>query len=188
MDDLISRQEAIDVAVNYHCDHDITIIPNTRWTDGFKTGWNLRENDIVHGLEELPPAQPDTPMRGSKVAETVGNGTDRTTGDCISRRAAINELMETVEEHKWDQFGGALLHWTGVKAILTGLPSAQPERKTGRWIYCENDVDMRDGYRCDKCGFFVPWDYQHKAIDFIKDYHYCPDCGSYNGGGDDNKE
>ena len=54
------------------------------------------------------------------------------------------------------------------------LPSAQ----NGKWIYGEHDVAMCDGYRCDKCGFFVPWDYQHKFIDFIKDYNYCPSCGA----------
>ena len=56
--------------------------------------------------------------------------------------------------------------------------SVQPERKKGKWIYVEHDVAMCDGYRCDKCGFFVPWDYQHKFIDFIKDYNYCPSCGA----------
>ena len=54
----------------------------------------------------------------------------------------------------------------------------QPERKRGEWIYGEHDVAMCDGYFCDKCGFFVPWDYQHKSIDFIKDYNFCPNCGA----------
>lgn len=61
---------------------------------------------------------------------------------------------------------------------LEALPSVQPERKKGKWIYGEHDVAMCDGYRCDNCGFFVPWDYQHKFIDFIKDYNYCPSCGA----------
>lgn len=60
-----------------------------------------------------------------------------------------------------------------VRALIEVLE--EPER-TGRWIYGENDVALCDGYWCDKCGFFVPWDYQHKGIDFIKDYHYCPSC------------
>lgn len=64
-----------------------------------------------------------------------------------------------------------------VKAIKT-LSSAQPEIIRGEWIYGEHDVSMCDGYRCDKCGFFVPWDYQHKSIDFIDDYHFCPNCGA----------
>lgn len=52
-----------------------------------------------------------------------------------------------------------------------------PERKTGMWIYCE-DMCGVDGYRCDKCGFHVPWDYTHKLIGFIGEYHYCPNCGA----------
>lgn len=51
------------------------------------------------------------------------------------------------------------------------------DRPQGEWIYGEHDVAMCDGYRCDRCGFFVPWDYKHKSIDFINDYNYCPNCG-----------
>lgn len=57
-------------------------------------------------------------------------------------------------------------------------PSAQSDRKKGEWIYGEHDIAMCDGYWCDQCGFFVPWDYKHKFIDFIKDYHWCPSCGA----------
>lgn len=55
--------------------------------------------------------------------------------------------------------------------------SIEPEREKGEWIYGEHDVAMCDGYWCNKCGFFVPWDYKHKSIDFIRDYHFCPNCG-----------
>lgn len=51
-------------------------------------------------------------------------------------------------------------------------------RPQGEWIYGEHDVAICDGYRCDRCGFFVPWDYEHKFIDFINDYHFCPNCGA----------
>ena len=58
-------------------------------------------------------------------------------------------------------------------------PTIQPESKKGRWIYCEDSMaDCVDGYRCDQCGFFIPWDYQHKSIDYIKDYNFCPHCGA----------
>lgn len=66
------------------------------------------------------------------------------------------------------------------------LPSAQPERKKGKWIYGEDEYGI-DGYHCDKCGFFVPWDYTHKFIDFIKDYHFCPNCGARMDGDSDAK-
>ncbi len=54
---------------------------------------------------------------------------------------------------------------------------SKPERNSGRWIYGEHDTAMCDGYRCDKCGFFVPWDYKFTFVDFINDYHFCPGCG-----------
>lgn len=58
-------------------------------------------------------------------------------------------------------------------------------RPQGEWIYGEHDVAMCDGYRCDRCGFFVPWDYEHKSIDFINDYNFCPNCGCRMKGADD---
>lgn len=64
-----------------------------------------------------------------------------------------------------------------VKA-LSALPSSdvQPVRH-GHWVYGEDDYGI-DGYHCNKCGFFVPWDYTHKFINFIEDYHYCPHCNA----------
>ena len=58
-----------------------------------------------------------------------------------------------------------------------GFKDAQPERKRGKWIYSEDEYGV-DGYHCDKCGFFVPWDYVHKFINYIEDYNYCPNCGA----------
>ena len=72
-----------------------------------------------------------------------------------------------------------------IESEISNIPSAQPERKKGKWIYGEHDVAMCDGYRCNRCGFFVPWDYEHKFIDFINDYHYCPNCGAYMRGDSD---
>lgn len=47
--------------------------------------------------------------------------------DLISRKAAIDEVMDMVNRHKSDKFGGELIHYTGVLAILNCLPSAQTE-------------------------------------------------------------
>ncbi len=85
--------------------------------------------------------------------------------DLISRQAAIDALYSV------DEYNSRSL-----KAIKQ-LPPIQPKR--GRWIYCEDTTaDCVDGYRCDQCGLFVPWDYQHKSIDYIKDYNFCPNCGA----------
>ena len=63
-------------------------------------------------------------------------------------------------------------------AMLEAVPSedVQPVRH-GHWVYGEDDYGI-DGYHCNKCGFFVPWDYTHKFINFIEDYHYCPHCNA----------
>lgn len=90
--------------------------------------------------------------------------------DLISRQAAIEALKRA--EALTRAFG---YHF--VIDTIRELPSAQPERKKGKWIYGEDEYGI-DGYHCDKCGFFVPWDYTHKFIDFIKDYHFCPNCGA----------
>lgn len=81
-----------------------------------------------------------------------------------SKRYRIGKFWELNREEIW--------------RTIDEQPTVQPERKRGKWIYGEHDVAMCDGYRCDKCGFFVPWDYQHKFIDFINDYHFCPSCGA----------
>ena len=66
-----------------------------------------------------------------------------------------------------------------------GYEKGKADRTRGEWIYGEHNVAMCDGYRCNRCGFFVPWDYEHKFIDFINDYHYCPSCGARMKGADD---
>lgn len=51
------------------------------------------------------------------------------------------------------------------------------DRPSGKWEYCENEIANHvDGYKCSNCGFFVPWDYEHKFINFIEDYNFCPSC------------
>lgn len=69
------------------------------------------------------------------------------------------------------------------KMALLGMITAieyenkKQERKKGEWIYGEDEYGI-DGYHCDKCGFFVPWDYAHKFINYIEDYKFCPNCGA----------
>ena len=64
-----------------------------------------------------------------------------------------------------------------VASNIHALPSALSEWKKGKWVYAEDEYGI-DGYHCDQCGFFVPWDYTHRFINYIEDYHYCPNCGA----------
>ena len=54
---------------------------------------------------------------------------------------------------------------------IENLPSAQPERKTGRWIIHEN-ADIVDGYYVPKyeCSYCHAWKND--------DSDFCPDCGA----------
>lgn len=103
--------------------------------------------------------------------------------DTISRQAALDALGEAPEV--WmdtpEEFA-ALNQWEYDVAAIKAVPSTD---RNGHWIYGEHEVAMCDGYRCDRCGFFVPWDYEHKFIDFINDYHFCPNCGMPMKGVDD---
>lgn len=96
--------------------------------------------------------------------------------DLISRERAISELVNMVTDHYKDEpFHGLMLHWTEIKAMLEALPSAEPERNTGKWVN-----DGKGFYKCTSCGepwphwwaVVVPPDRMHKELRF------CPHCGA----------
>lgn len=91
--------------------------------------------------------------------------------DLISRKW----LMECINEG-WIKFDTEKDKNKFIHLVRDIAPSAdtEPERH-GHWVYGE-DEDGVDGYRCNKCGFFVTWDYQHSHIHFIDDYFFCPHC------------
>lgn len=62
-----------------------------------------------------------------------------------------------------------------IKAYIEATPDV--ELKQGDWIYCE-DENGQDGYECSECDFFAPWYYSYEDIEYIKKYHYCPNCGA----------
>jgi len=169
---------------------------------------------IIEYIDELPSAEPYTTTHDSIPVKKGGNDEDRTSGDCISRQAAIdavernscntqraidavNALPSAQPERLTDDdFETIRIHLNAYKEKLCNqqrweeaeeyqriidrfmaFASAQPQRMRGKWTYGEDEYGI-DGYHCDKCGFFVLWDYTHKFIDFIKDYHFCPNCGA----------
>jgi hypothetical protein len=71
--------------------------------------------------------------------------------DLISRQQAI----DTIEKHlKWttipDYYPGI---FEAVRGWLNGLPSAQPERKTGRWI---PTASGKGRHECSRCHEYAP--------------------------------
>ena len=107
---------------------------------------------------ELPSAQQDVP--------------DTNVGDMISRKAAIDVLkgLPTWWADGGGYYGGAqppmvaLLDPEDAVSAIENLPSAQPERKMGKWIY-NSPVTMK----CDQCGFVIKdWDWHR--------FKFCPNC------------
>jgi hypothetical protein len=115
MDDLISRAAAIDILYNFAgCIAD---------TPG---DWYKAFEKYKYDLENLPSAQPEI----------------NTDGDTISRQAAIDAVRKNTfrlifsEEQNCEghvAWSANAVYSDVMEGALLELPSAQPERKTGRW-------------------------------------------------------
>jgi hypothetical protein len=105
--------------------------------------------------------------------------------DVIYRQAAIDALWKALYEYEAKtekQFkesdeldvGDWILHRVFVqnmsdidrRAILD-LPSAQPERKKGKWVWNQYDKPHIGNYHCSVCRNIA-----------IEKYTYCPNCGA----------
>ncbi len=84
--------------------------------------------------------------------------------DLISRQDAIDALS----------IYGDKLTLDNVAERIYGLPSAQPERKKGEWIFKDHL------WECNQCGCRI--NREHPLKGNIWNYNFCPNCGCYNGG------
>ena len=87
------------------------------------------------------------------------------TEDTISRQAAVEGSKELFA------LGGCYCDEYAIVGMLNSLPSAQSERKTGKWIKREFPMPLSDsskiGYLCTEC--LTHWDVPT---------NYCPHCGA----------
>lgn len=95
--------------------------------------------------------------------------------DTIYRQAAIDVMCELMR------------HWFGgdpkdeireIKRELKKLPSAQPERPTGKWLRMSDLSEKDDNrYKCSRCGNVI----HHKSrMDLYTFNSWCGRCGSDN--------
>ena len=84
--------------------------------------------------------------------------------DLISRQDAIDILTSAVERCKgiYGDLGGAV---SGAREFIKSLPSAEPERKKGRWIDTDNYYQR---WKCSECGCHTR----------DAEPNYCPNCGA----------
>lgn len=100
--------------------------------------------------------------------------------DLISRQAAIDALKDMYDAaEKWREEASddvikaraesCMASLTEMKLRIEKLPSAQPERKEGRWI----------NGKCSNCGEHAP--YWSMASTYYQS-NFCPNCGAKMGG------
>ena len=84
--------------------------------------------------------------------------------DLISRQAAIDALhMHLMYRMGTDSNKKRLDDW------INGVPSAQPEWKTGKWIKNYSVI------RCSECKR-SSWSLSFE--DLVRSFNYCPNCGA----------
>lgn len=122
------------------------------------------QKNVIEWLKEFPPAE-----LGTNLAE-VGT-------DCISRQAAIDEVMRDVSCIRTHEFNAGA---TRAANRIKQLPPAQTDRMRGRWIpHREKSCEYigatlvyvtYDYWFCDTCGYRVE-DGQPLC-------NFCPNCGT----------
>lgn len=65
-----------------------------------------------------------------------------------------------------------------IKGIVDSMPTIEPERKTGKWIVIRDASSGQEFLSCSMCDYFSMGE---------EDWKYCPNCGSFNGGGSDDQ-
>ena len=130
--------------------------------------------DVVMGMPEPKEAE-----NGSVPCPDARNSHDRTTDDCISRQAAIDALGKD-PGFKVRLFGksydeGRSDQWFRDVYKLTTVPSAQPERKRGKWNI--TDAYPHNVY-CSEC--YTRFAQTHWAVweDGSLPRNFCPNCGA----------
>lgn len=122
-------------------------------------------------ISREPSEEPKTAENGSTTCMNPEKTHDRTTGDLISRQAAIDAISAEV-----DLYGGSFRKGLNMaKGCVQNLPSAQPEHKTGRWMRYGEDGGHNDHdtvyWQCDQC-LNTERGRREKPMKF------CPSCGA----------
>lgn len=107
------------------------------------------------------------------VRKTIYDNVDQIKYECSINYAKNNDWLGGLKE--------------ALEAIEE-IPSAEPERKKGKWMEKETfdnadyEIPVWQSARCSVCGKYMTAPYGY----YFKVFPYCPNCGSYNG--DDNEK
>lgn len=95
--------------------------------------------------------------------------------DLISKQATIDKINERQRKLIYCfGFENDMVKIMDIaKSIIIAMPSAQPERKKGKWIY-KNDLKQ---FFCSECGY-PSLTYDDTYIYGMDLPNYCEDCGA----------
>ena len=156
----VSGNEGLDVAINIAIKvlEQPELIEHSAYIRGFEQG---RTQGIVDA--KLQPT--------CNQLATVAKDTNVPCKDTISRQAAIDAACDGADE--WD---GSRDEWRDkfITEFIEAVPSAQPERKRGKWINRSFNIIYPEWerYKCSACG------------GFSYSYEFCPHCGADMRGGE----
>lgn len=88
--------------------------------------------------------------------------------DMISRQALMKEFSDFVRASNNSDFARTPT-WNDAVSLVESMPSAQPERKTGRWLYDEERCATGIYAICSACD---------ESIYQTGNFRYCPNCGA----------
>lgn len=114
---------------------------------------------------------------GTAIDEAI-KALEQQTCDCISRAKALEMLGE--EPENWTDTEKEIQEvndYRWFKSILEELPPVTPQPKMGEWYI--GNPNGNDSFICSVCEATIVPFYD------IDEYCYCPNCGSYNGGGEE---
>ena len=119
--------------------------------------------DAEKALRALPSAQPEV--------------TDTNVGDMISRQEAKLAIIEKGQASKRYKVGEFWeLNRDEIWDALDGVPSAQPERKTGKWNFIGDNM-----FECTSCGVVYTTNQLNGLRNCDVDPYapkFCPSCGA----------
>lgn len=87
------------------------------------------------------------------------------------RQVSLKQMLDTVDEMPVmkDNNGMEFIEKSLVKTRLWLLPSAEPDRKTGKWIKKWTSINCSV---CKKCSWSLCWE------NTVRHFKYCPNCGT----------
>ena len=134
--------------------------------DAFKCEKCAKEHrQLVEWLKELK--QYKEYDMGKQALRGFLEGICAPANDCVSRISVQEEITKSIElKENPHQL------WQRIQA----LPPVIPAEKMGHWTHDGSHWENR--FICSACGYKL----------FDKQTNYCPNCGSYNGGGENGNE